>query len=65
MKTMNTTKYTKHGRGRPPIDPEDPSTNITVRVTTKIAEAVRKYAIKEGITISKWIRDAIERKINQ
>lgn len=48
-------------RGRPPLDPDDPSVLVSVRVTSKQFDATQKQADHERMTMAAWIRKMLAR----
>lgn len=49
----------KRPRGRPPIDPTDPSVPLTVRFPGKQLEDAAERARAERLTLPEWIRRAL------
>lgn len=46
--------------GRPRIDPADSSKAITVRVPSRLFDAICREAIRERVTVADWIRRKTE-----
>ena len=43
-------------RGRPPLDPSDPSIDVHFRVPSKAYEAACRQAETERLTLAQWLR---------
>lgn len=48
------------GRGRPPLGPDRPSPRVQIRIPAPLYSALNERATKEGKTVSKVVRDAVE-----
>ena len=46
-------------RGRPPLDPEDPSIAVHFRLPSKQYDAHYQQAQRERLTMSEWIRQML------
>jgi predicted HicB family RNase H-like nuclease len=46
----------KRARGRPPIDPADPSVSFSLRIPAKDFEDATTRARDERVTLAEWIR---------
>lgn len=42
--------------GRPPLDPDDPSVQVSLRLPSKQFDATQKRADEARMTIAEWIR---------
>jgi len=52
----------KTGPGRPPLDPNDPSKQVTIRLpSTKLDDYCRR-ALREGVSVPEVIRRELEKK---
>ena len=47
--------------GRPPLDPDDPSVSVTVRLPSKQFDATQKQADEAQMTLADWIRKMLAR----
>jgi len=49
--------------GRPPLDPEDRSVTLNVRVPPKDYDAVYSEASRQRQTMAQWVRATIQRQL--
>jgi len=52
----------KRGGGRPPLDPDDPSVHVGVKLPSKQYDDLARRALREDVSVPEIIRRDLDRK---
>jgi predicted DNA binding CopG/RHH family protein len=55
---------TNKRRGRPPIDPDDPSTDVHLRLPSKDYDAAHSHATRRGVSVPELIRRTLAKNLS-
>lgn len=54
---------TRRKRGRPPLDPDAPTSSLTLPLSSSLHDKLCKKAIERGVSVNELARRAIERDL--